>query len=372
MPRSLAAELRHPLNFAGLLTWGTVAVELALNPRRPADAGGVALLAVLMLAFIAALFLCTVAEHAQRRSAVLGLIAMQAAAVLGVALLVPSFATLVLSVVVMAQLAPRLSTRALVLCALAFDLALYLIIVHAWGAGGAIITLLLFGGFQAFAALTSLYAFRAESAHAEIAQINAQLMATRTLLADSARDQERLRLARELHDVAGHKLTALKLNLTALARDPARATPEVALAAQLADELLGDIRAVVREMRRSEGVDIGAAIAQLAAPLPRLAVHVALEASVDSVTQAETIVRAAQEALTNAARHSGAANVWIVLRRDAAGVHLDVRDDGRGSGPVRFGAGLSGMRERFEALGGGLEVTRGEHGGLALHGWMPA
>jgi signal transduction histidine kinase len=367
-PHSLGAELRHPLNIAGLLTWATVAIELALNRNLPAEPLAIALVALLLLGFVGGMFLCTVADHLQRPRAALGLIAMQAACVLGMTLLVPSFSTLVLSVILMAQLAPRVSTRTLIACGVLMDLAVYLVLTLHWEATGAIITVLLFGGFQAFAVLTSRYAARAEAAQAQTAQINAQLLATRTLLADSASDQERLRLARELHDVAGHKLTALKLNLTALART----TPDVALAAQLADELLRDIRAVVREMRNREGIDIAAAIAQLAAPFPRLAVHASLDANVDSVTQAETIVRAAQEALTNAARHAGAVNVWIVLRRDATGLHLDVRDDGRGSGPIEFGAGLSGMRERFLALGGGLDVGRGEHGGLELHGWMPA
>ena len=75
-------------------------------------------------------------------------------------------------------------------------------------------------GFQMFATLTAWYAqaLRADG-EAICSETNAHLLATRSLLEESARDHERLRLARELHDVAGHKLTALKLNLTALERN---------------------------------------------------------------------------------------------------------------------------------------------------------
>ncbi|MEL2266475.1 histidine kinase, partial [Klebsiella pneumoniae] len=80
----------------------------------------------------------------------------------------------------------------------------------------------------------------------DLARVNADLLATRALLADSARDAERLRLARELHDVAGHKLTAMRLNLRALAADPVLAGREgLVLAEQLSGELLADIRQVV-------------------------------------------------------------------------------------------------------------------------------
>jgi signal transduction histidine kinase len=129
---------------------------------------------------------------------------------------------------------------------------------------------------------------------------------------------------------------------------------------------------VVAEMRAPDGIDLGRAIADLAAPLPHPKVHVAIapETTVRTVEQAEAIVRAVQEALTNAVRHSGAGNVWVVLRREGDRLELDIRDDGRGSGPIAFGSGLCGMRERLRQLGGDLAVSRGAGGGVALHAWF--
>src|SRR5262249_8850775 len=141
---------------------------------------------------------------------------------------------------------------------------------------------------------------------------------TRSLLEESARDHERLRLARELHDVAGHKLTALKLNLTALQRESG-GRGSVDSAAQLATELLADIRGVGAQIRQHDGLDIRVALTQLVAHLPappriHLAIHE--DARVGSVAQAEALFRVVQEALTNTLRHAGANNVWVELARD--------------------------------------------------------
>ncbi len=89
------------------------------------------------------------------------------------------------------------------------------------------------------------------------------------------------------------------------------------------------------------------------------------------MAQAEAVLRAVQEGLTNAVKHSQAHTLWVVLRRDGDALRLDIRDDGRGSGAVRAGNGLNGMRERLEAIGGGLDVQRTATGGVHLQAWLP-
>ena len=103
-------------------------------------------------------------------------------------------------------------------------------------------------------------------------------------------------------------------------------------------------------------------------------VHLLLfdSARVADVGQAEAVLRTVQEALTNTARHSQADNIWIALRREEGRILLDIRDDGRAPAQIRFGNGLSGMRERLESLGGALRVERGGAGGLQLSAWLPA
>ncbi len=329
---------------------------------------------LLLCVFVAAYVARMLVETTSARRWCLAATLVQAAAALALVWSVADSPAPVLFIIVMAQLVSMLPRPAFLAFALALNALLYWIFQQHAPGTGAVVQWLLYAGFQAFAALSSHYADSAERSREELVAVNAHLLATRSLLAESARDQERLRLSRELHDVAGHKLTALKLNLTALARDPALgARREVAVAAQLADELLGDIRGVVRQLRLHEGMALEAAIRQLAAPLPRPRVHVVVapDARVDSVAQAEAVVRAVQEALTNAARHADADNVWVELRRDGDRIALRVRDDGRAGGAVVDGHGLTGMRERLAALGGGLSVARRPEGGVALDAWIP-
>jgi len=263
--------------------------------------------------------------------------------------------------------------RALVVI-IAINLAMYGVYAVVWEMRSPTIYWLTHLSFQAFAGLTVWFGIGAERARDELATTHADLLATRSLLAESARDGERLRLSRELHDIAGHKLTALKLNLAAMARDTRFTGDEqLALCARLADELLGDLRGVVSQMRRGDGVELAHAIDALASPFPRPRLHLQIDDGlrVAGLSQAEAVLRAVQEGLTNAARHSQAQNLWVVLRRDGGALRLDIRDDGRGRGELRPGNGLGGMRERLEAVGGGLDVGRTGTGGVHLQAWLP-
>ncbi|PSD31409.1 two-component sensor histidine kinase, partial [Stenotrophomonas maltophilia] len=208
-----------------------------------------------------------------------------------------------------------------------------------------------------------------------LARVNADLLATRALLADSARDAERLRLARELHDVAGHKLTAMRLNLRALAADPVLAKREgLVLAEQLSGELLADIRQVVQSMRDDRGLDLATALHALAAPFPRPKLQLQIGECVRVVDplMAETVLRLVQEALTNAARHGNADTVWLTINEEDSRLRIDIRDDGQRAERIREGNGIAGMRERLAAVRGQLELARTAQGGMHLTAWVPA
>lgn len=280
----------------------------------------------------------------------------------------------VVLVILIAELAMEYRPRVLLVLAVLLNAALYVVL---WKGGHSAphIQLALYIGFQAFAALTTHYARTAETARDRLALVNADLLATRALLADSARDNERLRVARELHDVAGHKLTAMTLNLRALAADPTFAgRPEIAVAQQLSSELLSDIRGIVQAMRHDQGLDLATALRALAAPLPRpsLRLQIAESVRVTDPHVAETVLRLVQEALTNSARHADADVVHVWLDSDAGRLHIRVEDDGQVRTPLREGNGLSGMRERVAAAGGRLELGTSERGALRIDASLPA
>jgi signal transduction histidine kinase len=227
---------------------------------------------------------------------------------------------------------------------------------------------------QIFAVAMVHYAGSLERARDELALVNTQLLATRALLDETARAEERLKLSRELHDVAGHKLTALKLNLARLAREvPVGVREDVEVAARLADELLDDVRAVVGELRKHDGIDLRAAIEALIAhiPGPRFVIDVADDARAGSVHTAETLLRCAQEGITNALRHGRPTTITVACRRHHASVELCVRDDGSAAPHIRFGNGLTGMRERIEGAGGRLAVKPAEGRGVELVASLP-
>ena len=230
-------------------------------------------------------------------------------------------------------------------------------------------------GFQALAAICVHYARSAEHSRDALARVNADLLATRALLADSARDAERLRMARELHDVAGHKLTAMRLNLRALAAEPDLAGhPRMQLVERLSGELLADIRQVVQSLRDDRGLDLATALRALAAPFPRPALQLTIAPGVHVADPAvaETVLRLAQEALTNAARHADADRVWLHIDQEDAQLRIEVYDDGRCDERIREGNGMAGMRERLAALRGSLELDRTPAGGLRLRASLPA
>ena len=356
---------------AWLAVWlGTVGQLAAQDPALAWPARG------LMLLFLAGFLASASCEHpGDRWRGDLGFV-VQLAAFFGLVLLGRSGAVGILLVLFAATFTLRFPARLELAVFAAANAALAALMVLHWGISpaNAAMNMLAWVGFQAFAALLMRYARRAEEMADALRVVNADLLATRSLLSETARDQERLRLSRELHDVAGHHLTALKLNLRLLERVPeAAARPELATSAQLVDELLTDLRGLVRQLRMADGMDLEAALRRLAEPLPRPRVELSIapEARVPRAEQAEALLRAAQEGLTNAARHGGARRAWLRLEADAGRVLLRLEDDGRVRWPLTPGNGLAGMRERLEALGGSLRLDRSSAGGLRLEAELP-
>jgi signal transduction histidine kinase len=234
---------------------------------------------------------------------------------------------------------------------------------------------------QLLFAFTALALRREAEAAQALAQANRELEAAQALIARTARDSERLRISRELHDAWGHELTALGLQLEIASHvdEPGKPNAHVIQARGLARDLLGKARDVVATLREAERGDLKEALEALAQSVPTPAVHVQVSPDVRvDPEQAHAFVRCAQEAITNSVRHSQAAHLWLQVTSDGGGVRLVARNDGRARPPSRStsfstpGLGLVGMRERVESLGGRLAV-RAEAGlGFTLEAWLPS
>lgn len=194
---------------------------------------------------------------------------------------------------------------------------------------------------------------------------NDELGATQVLLSEASRQNERLRIARNIHDLVGHHVTALSLNLEAIShRTEGEVQNSIREVQQIARELLEKVRAAVSEYRMDVDLPLAEILAELTSHAPGLNVELDLESDlvIRDAAVAEAILRAAQEVVTNTMKHSGATNLFIQLQNKDGQLHLVAIDDGRGVSRVKPGNGLRGMAERVEALGGELKVDGGKNG----------
>jgi signal transduction histidine kinase len=211
------------------------------------------------------------------------------------------------------------------------------------------------------------------------ARLDAELRRSRSLIV-SAREEERRRLRRELHDGLGPGLAAIGMELDlaiALAgeRDDvgARATTR---ARELSGTLIGDVRRIVHELRPAALDELGlvGALEDLALT-PGAGPRVRVESSALPELPAAIEVaayRIAQEALTNAVRHSGAATVTIAVGVEEQWLRVQVSDDGRGlSGSVVEGVGSASMRERAAEVGGRFWRGPGADAGTIVRAELP-
>jgi signal transduction histidine kinase len=232
-----------------------------------------------------------------------------------------------------------------------------------------------FGGFQLFAVAMSMLTSRERSAREELSRAHTELLSTRALLAESSRTEERLRISRDLHDTLGHHLTALSLQLDVASRlTDGKAAEHVQQAHAITRLLLGDVRNVVSELRGATRFDVAGAIRRLAADAKGIETCIDLPTvlEIEEGIRADALLKCVQEIITNTTRHAAAGHLWITLERGADGITIRATDDGRGTDTIQPGNGLTGMRERFEALGGRVEFRSSQGRGFAIHGFMPA
>jgi len=201
-----------------------------------------------------------------------------------------------------------------------------------------------------------------------------ELRATQTLLEDTSRLNERLRISRDLHDVVGHHLTALSLNLEIASVSESLRLEHVHKAQALSKLLLSEVRDTVSQMRGGAGLDLKKALSALVRDVPALEVQLELPENLrlEEPLKAQIVLRCVQEILTNTLRHAQASHLWLRIICEADQLEVFARDDGQGIAPDALeGNGLRGMRERLLEVGGQLEVDSTALEGTRLHFGFP-
>ena len=210
---------------------------------------------------------------------------------------------------------------------------------------------------------------RLQESQKQMANLSARLM--------TLQDEERRRLARELHDSTAQSLAALEINMSALEKtgDPAEAKRLAAESGEISRQVVDELRTISYLLHPPllEEAGLVFALRWLADGFTkRNSIPVVVDVPEDfprlSPELETALFRIVQESLSNIYRHAGAAKAWITLARSEAGeISLEIRDNGKGL-PDDFlltrssGVGLAGMRERMRELGGTLEVESSDYG----------
>ena len=199
----------------------------------------------------------------------------------------------------------------------------------------------------------------------------------------TAREDERARLARELHDELGALLTAAKLDSARLKRSLQQITPEVETRLAHLNSTINDgiglKRRIIEDLRPSSLSNLGLAAAlEIQAREFSERSEIAVATEVEPLELAEggpiTAYRLVQESLTNIAKYAAATQVTVRLQREGARARVSVQDNGRGFDPTTQRAsamGLMGMRYRVESEGGVMQVISARGQGTTVQAWLP-
>ena len=381
-PMPVRDEFRRLLRRGGIAFWAAVglpviAFRLPGLLRGPLDLAFASWVAAYLL-FAAAFWRATARGDGnveRDRTGAIALAAGQTAAVLALVALPPCFGLEgALLVLVALQLGSLLRRGPAVAWIAAQSVGLLAIMWLHWGWHWGVVLAFAYLPFQLIADAATRLLAEETAARERLAAANAELEATRELLAQSARIAERHRIARELHDLLGHHLTALSLNLEiASHRTEGEARARVETAQAVTKLLLGDVRSVVSALRPEDLLDLPAALRKLADGIPRPRIHLGVTPglSLGDPVLGEVVLRCAQEIVTNAVRHARAENLWLDVERRGGDLEIRARDDGRGTAAVRTGHGLSGMRERFEQRGGAFTFDSAPGRGFRVTAVLP-
>ncbi len=293
-----------------------------------------------------------------------------------------AFAAPILFFVLSAEVMVTLVTRQALLWILAFLVITYVFAAALGGwLEGLIFSLPYAGGYLFFGTFGKSLR-DAQLARAESQRLLEELRAAQSQLKELAVAEERNRLAREVHDSIGHRLTVAVVQLEGAQRliptDPERAGRMIGAMREQMKEALTDLRRTVATLRTplADDLPLDAALQRLAQGFQEstgLAVHLT-QAPLPALAEPQRLAlyRTAQEALTNAQRHAQARAVWLEVRAAGDALTLTAADDGRGYPPeINSGFGLRGLQERAAQLGGTVALEARPGGGALLRLTLP-
>lgn len=288
------------------------------------------------------------------------LIVLQYAVTIYLFFLVPFTYTAILVTIWGAQLPYYISFKQALWSSPIWSSPMWLIHTYYWGDNYALLSAMLFWTFNVFTLVMINATLKEQRAREATNEINRELMATQALLHEATKQAERVRIARNIHDLLGHHLTALTINLQVASRiSNDEAKNKIEECHGLAKLLLSDVREAVSEIREKSNIQLQLALQKLVESVPELAIELNYQDGVNigDVSIAETVLRCVQESVTNSLKHSNGDKMKISLEVVEDGIRLTMLDNGRQKESLKMGNGLRGMTERVKELGGQIDFS---------------
>lgn len=242
-------------------------------------------------------------------------------------------------------------------------LALPLFIIHHfyWQQSGVVISAILFWSFNIFALVMVNTGIREKEAKLQAQRATRELEATQVLLNEAVKQGERVRIARNIHDLLGHHLTALTINLQVASRKTEGEVKEsIEQCHQLSKLLLSDVREAVSDIRDKSKLDLEGSIRSMLDKLPKLTLDMHIDANIqiDNIQVADAIIKAVQETITNTLKHAQGTAITINICYSPTDssqhktLQVDISNNGKMPDKIKQGNGLIGISERLNTLAG--------------------
>tara|TARA_Y100000589_G_scaffold294551_1_gene300317 strand:+ start:1820 stop:3052 length:1233 start_codon:yes stop_codon:yes gene_type:complete len=349
--------------WAGLLTWLVVSVTSVYFTHRqgllPWSAISTYVTGLALIGFIVCFSLTTRQKpFTYEPHTRYGLISLQLACIYFTFFFIPHNYVAILLVIWAAQLPYFMSLlRAVILMAVLSIIFGVIYHVH-WQQSGAWLSAVLFWTFEIFSIVMMTTQLKEQQAREREEAINRELRATQTLLTEASKQSERTRIARNIHDLVGHHLTALTIQLQVAERkSEGQVKTLIERSQQVAKLLLADVREAVNDIRSTAAIDVKSALLalQLNSQDKQVVFNISDDLTVTDVATAETLLLIAKEAITNFFRHSNGNTLTIELSSNED-IEMRIADSGTIKQSLRPGNGLRGMVERVTELKGQLRI----------------
>lgn len=270
---------------------------------------------------------------------------------------------LILAIIFVSDLAEHVPLKRAILLGIAIPFSYFPLILDE----GALVNACLFSAFNLFAIYIIHRLKNEKKAREKASHLVRELKATQQLLTATSKRDERLKIARDLHDAMGHHLTALSLQLE-IAKQVAgpQGQDNISRAQNITRMLLSDVREAVSELRHEKPLEVVDAIKQLVSDIETIDIHLTIadKFTTHDARVAEATFRSVQEGITNILKHSNANTAEIQLLRTIDKVQLAIKDNGKNNHVIEPGHGLMGMKERIKKLDGEFNIIMNDSGCL--------